>query len=99
MSPLDLEDAINRLNRIRAEIDGLIAELKSNRAEGVWRHKPIEEAELSKRAWDCLQRLGVKTMGGIYDLTDWQIRRLPNVGPTTLRELREAVEQCQKDFP
>ncbi len=53
----------------------------------------IYEFRFSVRARKCAARYGVNTLGGLAQLTVGQILKSPNVGKSTLNEIRDVLAQ------
>jgi hypothetical protein len=54
-------------------------------------HTPIEELQLSVRAYNCLADATVKTVGDIYKLPGSGVARIPGIGARTVREIKNAL--------
>jgi len=54
-------------------------------------HTPIEELQLSVRAYNCLADANVKTVGDIYKLPGIGVARIPGIGERTVREIKHAL--------
>ncbi len=52
---------------------------------------PLEALGLSRRAYNCLRRAGLRTVAKITSLTDEQLLNVWQVGIITLREMREKL--------
>ncbi|GAG34980.1 unnamed protein product, partial [marine sediment metagenome] len=52
---------------------------------------PIEELEFATRARRCMERLGVKTVSQLVQLTERQLTSCPNFGATSLNEVRSKL--------
>jgi DNA-directed RNA polymerase subunit alpha len=52
---------------------------------------PIEELELSVRAYNCLKRAGISKVGQVLEMTDDDILAVRNFGRKSLDELREKL--------
>ena len=57
------------------------------------RATPLQELEISIRAFNSLNSAGIKTLGQLAGLTRRDLQRIPNIGPRTIREL-EAFLLC-----
>ncbi|MCX7879355.1 MAG: DNA-directed RNA polymerase subunit alpha [Ignavibacteria bacterium] len=59
---------------------------------------PIEELEISVRAYNCLKSNNIKTFGQIVSLTEQELLKLKNFGKKSLKELEEIVHQYGLEF-
>lgn len=62
-----------------------------------WEHPdvynvPIEDLELSMRAYNCLRRSGLMTLGQVLEKTTEELLGLRNFGPQSYDELRERLD-------
>lgn len=53
----------------------------------------IEELDLSIRAYNCLKRAGISTVGDICNLTEEQLREVRNLGKKAYDEILEKLER------
>ncbi|MBI4507474.1 MAG: DNA-directed RNA polymerase subunit alpha [Chloroflexi bacterium] len=53
--------------------------------------RPIEELELSVRAYNCLKRAGITKIGQILEMTEEDLLNVRNFGQKSLDELREKL--------
>lgn len=67
--------------------DEMIAERNVRGIDGA-RTKSVDELRLSQRIVRILKRSGVKTIGDIVGLTERDLAMLPNMGPTSVTEIR-----------
>lgn len=58
----------------------------------------IEDMPLSFRTRACLRHEGMRTVGNIRRMTDWDLSRIPNFGRKSLYELRGVIP-FQPDQP
>lgn len=54
---------------------------------------PVEELELSTRGRRCMERLGIKTVGQLVQMTDKQLLECPNFGATSLNEVKSKLAE------
>ncbi len=59
---------------------------------------PLDALNLSTRLANCLKSEDCLTVGDAMKLTDQELRRVPNFGVTSLRELRKCLEDVQREF-
>lgn len=59
---------------------------------------PIEELEISVRAYNCLKSNNLKTLGDIVSHTEQELLKLKNFGKKSLKELEEIVHQHGLEF-
>lgn len=67
--------------------DEMLAERNLRGLDGL-RTKSVEELGLSQRIVRILKRGGVKTIGDLVGLTERDLAMLPNMGPTSVTEIR-----------
>ncbi len=59
---------------------------------------PIEDLEISVRAYNCLKSNNIKTLGDIVSYNEPELLRLKNFGKKSLKELEEIVHQHGLEF-
>lgn len=59
---------------------------------------PIEDLEISVRAYNCLKSNNIKTLGDIVSYTEQDLLKLKNFGKKSLKELEEIVHQFGLEF-
>lgn len=59
---------------------------------------PIEELEISVRAYNCLKTNNIKTLGELVSYTESELLRFRNFGRKSLQELTEIVRQMGLEF-
>lgn len=52
---------------------------------------PIEDLNLTVRTYNCLKRAGIDTVAELAGLTDRDLLDVPNLGPKSFAEVRQAV--------
>ncbi len=55
--------------------------------------RPIADFELSVRSRNCLDRLGIVTLGDLTEISEQELMASRNFGETSLTEVRELLEQ------
>lgn len=56
-------------------------------------NKPVTDFELSQRPRNCLQKMGVRTLGDLTRLTEQELLASKNFGETSLAEIKEMLAQ------
>jgi DNA-directed RNA polymerase subunit alpha len=59
--------------------------------EDAIRELPIEELDLSVRAFNCLKRAEINTIGELTDKTEDELTRVRNLGKKSVDEIREKL--------
>ncbi|MFN3270362.1 MAG: DNA-directed RNA polymerase subunit alpha C-terminal domain-containing protein [Candidatus Kapaibacteriota bacterium] len=59
---------------------------------------PVDELEISVRAYNCLKANNIKTLGDIVSYTEQELLKLKNFGKKSLKELEEIVHQYGLEF-
>ena len=54
---------------------------------------PIEEMELSVRAYNCLKRAGIHTVGQLKNTSDEELKRVRNLGRKSYDEVKEKLSE------
>jgi DNA-directed RNA polymerase subunit alpha len=54
---------------------------------------PVSDFELSVRSRNCLQKMGVRTLGDLTRTTEQELLASKNFGETSLVEIREMLQQ------
>ena len=52
---------------------------------------PIEELELGVRSYNCLKRVGIKTIGDLTSKSENELAAIPNFGRKSIEEVRETL--------
>jgi DNA-directed RNA polymerase subunit alpha len=60
--------------------------------------RSIDEIAMSVRAADCLERLGVKTVGELVQKTTAELLQQPNFGRRSLREIETILKAMGLDL-
>ncbi len=59
------------------------------------REMPIDELELSVRAYNCLKRAEINTLGELMDKTEDELTRVRNLGKKSVDEIKEKLANFQ----
>ena len=59
---------------------------------------PIEELDLSVRAYNCLKRAGVNTMQDLIDKRESEVNKIRNLGKKSLKEVLDKVKEMGLSF-
>lgn len=59
---------------------------------------PIEELELSMRAFNCLKRAGINTVGELIQKTEQEISKVRNMGKKSLEEVKNKLAELGLAF-
>ncbi|KLU64492.1 DNA-directed RNA polymerase subunit alpha [Desulfosporosinus acididurans] len=57
----------------------------------LYRDFPIEDIELSRRAFNCLKGAGIDYISELLDKTETDLFAIPNMGPKSVKEIIEAI--------
>ncbi len=60
--------------------------------------KPIEDLELSVRAFNCLNRINIKTVADLIDKTELEMQKVRNLGKKSLKEVTDKVKELDLSF-
>jgi len=89
----------NLLDRYDLELGVVAAEGPVPGAEGIEDaatlaklQLPIEEMDFSTRCRKCMERLGIKAVGQLVQLSEAHLLETPNFGATSLQEVRDKLE-------
>jgi len=83
-----VEELTARENREEAEAEGAGA---SQAAEGD--DRLIEELEVGVRAYNCLKRAGIQTVGDLIQRSESELNAIPNFGKRSTEEVKDALAQ------
>ncbi len=97
------EAKAEELERLKAEDDERIRQLAIDDAQR--KHKdsgglfviPIENLDLSVRAFNCLHRAGIETVGDLLKLDDEALLRIRNLGRKSAEEVKQRIEELKKE--
>lgn len=56
--------------------------------------RPITDFELSVRSRNCLERLGLHTLGELTEISEQELMGSRNFGDTSLKEIEELLQSC-----
>ena len=59
---------------------------------------PIEELDLSVRAYNCLKRAGIHTLQDITAMTEDEMMKIRNLGKKSLKEVLDKVKEMGLKF-
>ncbi len=59
---------------------------------------PIEEIELTVRAYNCLKRAGIHTISDLVDKSEAEVMRIRNLGKKSLKEVLDKVKELGLKF-
>ena len=59
---------------------------------------PISDLDLSVRASNCLESENVRTIGDLVRLNETELLNLKNFGKTSLREVKQKLQNAGLDF-
>ena len=108
VSPSEVErqaDVIKHLEKRNSELNEMLLLVKNLLKEDFSEEKfeeiaepdapavPIEQLDLSMRAYNCLKRNGIKTTDDLIGLTQNEICELRNFGASSLREVNERLAE------
>jgi len=54
-------------------------------------NKSVDELQLSVRAWKCVQKLNIRTLGDLTQKTEAELLGVKNFGVTSLNEIKKAI--------
>lgn len=57
---------------------------------------PIEELELSVRAYNCLKRAGINTVGELCSMSDEELMKIRNLGKKCIEEIKQKLASVPK---
>lgn len=83
---------------LRAAADRLM-ELSAREpyAEGVCHGHPIEDLDLSVRAYNCLRRAGIRTVEGLLKLDAYRLSLIRNMSSRCIQEVLEKLKAAGYD--
>lgn len=55
--------------------------------------KPIEQVDFPQRAINCFKRIGLETVGDVVAKTELDLVKLPNMGQTTIKQVKEVLDR------
>ena len=55
--------------------------------------RPVEDLDLSIRAYNCLKRANIHTVGALMDITETQLSRVRNLGLKSVEEIKVKLDQ------
>ncbi|MEG1739508.1 MAG: DNA-directed RNA polymerase subunit alpha [Erysipelotrichaceae bacterium] len=59
---------------------------------------PIDELDFSVRAYNCLKRAGVNTLGDLTEKTELEMMKIRNLGKKSLKEVVEKIKEMSLKF-
>ena len=89
-------DILTKLNKI-ADMTGLLADKEEDPIQKTL-ETPIEELDLSVRAYNCLKRAGHHTLQDLTNMTENEIMKIRNLGKKSLKEVMDKVKELGLKF-
>ncbi len=89
-------DIVTKLNKI-ADMTGLLADKEEDPIQKTL-ETPIEELDLSVRAYNCLKRAGHHTLQDLTSLTESEMMKIRNLGKKSLKEVIDKIKEMGLKF-
>lgn len=89
-------EVLTKLNKI-SDMTGLLADKEEDPIQKTL-ETPIEELDLSVRAYNCLKRAGKHTLQDLTDMTEAEIMKIRNLGKKSLKEVLDKVKEMGLKF-
>lgn len=89
-------DVLTKLNKI-ADMTGLLADKEEDPIQKTL-ETPIEELDLSVRAYNCLKRAGHHTLQDLTALTEGEMMKIRNLGKKSLKEVIDKIKEMGLTF-
>ena len=89
-------DILTKLNKI-ADMTGLLADKEEDPIQKTL-ETPIEELDLSDRAYNCLKRAGHHTLQDLTSLSESEIMKIRNLGKKSLKEVIDKIKDMGLKF-
>lgn len=65
--------------------------------EGIGFRRPIEDLDLSVRAYNCLRRAGIRTIEGLLELDAYRLSLIRNMSSRCIQEVLEKLKAAGYD--
>jgi DNA-directed RNA polymerase subunit alpha len=89
-------DIVTNVSKI-ADITGLLSD-KEDDPEAKALETPIEELDLSVRAYNCLKRAGIHTLQDLTRMTENEMMKIRNLGKKSLKEVMDKTKDMGLSF-
>ena len=89
-------DIVTKINKI-ADMTGLLQDKEEDPIQKTL-ETPIEELDLSVRAYNCLKRAGHHTLQDLTSLTENEMMKIRNLGKKSLKEVMDKVKELGLKF-
>ncbi len=89
-------DIVTKLNKI-ADMTGLLADKEEDPIQKTL-ETPIEELDLSVRAYNCLKRAGHHTLQDLTAMTEGEMMKIRNLGKKSLKEVMDKIKEMGLKF-
>ena len=89
-------DIITKINKI-ADMTGLLTDKEEDPIQKTL-ETPIEELDLSVRAYNCLKRAGHHTLQDLTSLTEPEMMKIRNLGKKSLKEVMDKIKEMGLKF-
>ncbi len=89
-------DILTKINKI-ADMTGLLADKEEDPIQKTL-ETPIEELDLSVRAYNCLKRAGHHTLQDLTSLTESEMMKIRNLGKKSLKEVMDKIKEMGLKF-
>lgn len=89
-------EVLTNLNAI-ADVTGLLVDKEENPITKTL-ETPVEELDLSVRAYNCLKRAGLHTLQDLTNMTESEMMKIRNLGKKSLKEVIEKIKDMGLEF-
>lgn len=89
-------DIITKINKI-SDMTGLLTDKEEDPIQKTL-ETPIEELDLSVRAYNCLKRAGHHTLQDLTSLTEPEMMKIRNLGKKSLKEVMDKIKEMGLKF-
>ena len=87
---------VTELNKI-ADLTGLLADKEEDPVVKTL-ETPVEELDLSVRAYNCLKRAGLHTLQDLTNMSESEMMKIRNLGKKSLKEVIEKIKDMGLTF-
>ena len=89
-------EVVTELNKI-ADLTGLLADKEEDPVVKTL-ETPVEELDLSVRAYNCLKRAGLHTLQDLTNMSESEMMKIRNLGKKSLKEVIEKIKDMGLTF-
>lgn len=89
-------EVVTRLNKI-SDVGGLLVDKETDPVQKTL-ETPVEELDLSVRAYNCLKRAGLHSLSDLTSMSENEMMKIRNLGKKSLKEVIDKIKEMGLEF-